>query len=137
MKHWTIGQLAKNAGVNIDTIRYYERRGLMPEPDRRESGYRQYGEKDYQRLQFILHAKELGFTLKEISELFNLKLDEDTTCRDVKNRVELKIADVDQKIARLQDIKNALEQLAAKCQGSDARTSECPILDVIDSPIES
>lgn len=133
MKYWTIGQLARKAGVNIDTIRYYERRGLMPEPARRESGYRQYDGKDYQRLQFILHAKELGFTLKEISELFALRLDEDTTCHDVKNRVERKISDVQQKIVRLKSIKEALEKLAVKCHGGDAPTSECPILDVIDS----
>lgn len=74
METLTIGQLAKNAGVNIETIRYYERRGLIPEPPRRESGYRQYSPEFVTRIQFIKRAQELGFSLNEIAELLALRV---------------------------------------------------------------
>jgi len=79
METFTVGKLAKEASVNIETLRFYERRGLMPEPVRRESGYRQYSQKDVARLQFIKRAKELGFSLKEIAELLSLRVDQETT----------------------------------------------------------
>ena len=82
----TTGELAKKVEVNIETIRYYERRWLLPEPPRRESGYRQYSDKAVERVLFIKHAKELGFSLREISELFALRVDPRTTCADVKRR---------------------------------------------------
>ncbi|MBW1980535.1 MAG: Zn(2+)-responsive transcriptional regulator [Deltaproteobacteria bacterium] len=132
MKQFTIGQLARKAKVNIQTIRYYERRGLMPEPVRRESGYRQYSQKDLERLNFIRHAKELGFSLKEISELFSLRMDPRSTCADVKKRTQAKIVEVETKIRALQEIKRALTQLANQCWGSGP-TSECPILEALNS----
>ena len=95
MDKLTIGQLAKRAKVNIQTVRYYERRGLLPEPPRRESGYRQYSLHDLARVQFIRHAKELGFSLKEIMELLSLRVDPNTTCLDVKRRTEANIFDVE------------------------------------------
>jgi len=128
----TIGQLARKAQVNVETVRYYERRGLMPEPLRRESGYRQYSEPDVTRIKFIKRAQGLGFTLKEISELLSLRVDPDTTCGDVKRRAEVKIADMEEKIKALQRMKRALTKLASTCRGRGP-TTECPILEVLNS----
>jgi MerR family mercuric resistance operon transcriptional regulator len=132
MKNLTIGQLAKEAQVNVETVRYYERRGLLPEPPRRESGYRLYFPNDVARLRFIKHAKELGFSLREILELLALRVDANTTCGDVKKRAEAKIADIEEKIQALQEIKQALTTLAALCSGSGP-TSECPILEALNA----
>src|SRR4030066_1999577 len=129
MRNLTIGQLAKKTEVNIETIRFYERRGLMPKPLRRESGYRQYSDGDIARLRFIRRAKELGFSLKEILELLSLRVDQETTCGDIKRRAETKIADIDQKIRTLQGMKKALAKLVALCRGRGP-TSECPILEI-------
>ena len=126
----TIGQLAKKAQVNVETVRYYERRGLLPEPPRKESGYRQYSENDVSRLLFIKRAQTLGFTLKEILELLNLRVDPDTTCGDVKRRAEAKIGDIEEKIRALQKMKKALTKLASTCRGRGP-TSECPILEAL------
>src|SRR3990172_7588725 len=107
----TIGRLAKKAQVNIETVRYYERRGLLPEPPRRQSGYRQYSENDVSRLLFIKRAQTLGFTLKEILELLSLRVDPKTTCGDVKRRAEVKIAGMEERIRDLQKMEKALMKL--------------------------
>ena len=88
MKSFTIGQVAKHAGVGVETVRFYERKGLLEEPERKASGYRQFDEKVVDRIRFIRRAKELGFTLKEIKELLELRLDPATTCADVQSRAE-------------------------------------------------
>ena len=132
MKSLTIGQAAKKAQVNVETVRYYERRGLMPEPPRRESGYRQYSEPDVTRIRFIKRAQTLGFTLKEILELLSLRVDPKTTCGDVKRRAEVKITDMEEKIRDLQKMKKALMKLAVSCRGRGS-TSECPILEMLGS----
>jgi MerR family mercuric resistance operon transcriptional regulator len=132
MRNLTIGQLARTARVNVETIRYYERRGLIPEAPRRESGYRQYSEDGVSRIQFIKRAKELGFSLKEISELLSLQVDPDTTCGDVKSRAEAKIAEVEGKMRALQRIKKGLTKLVALCRGSGP-TSKCPIMEALNS----
>ena len=131
MENLTIGQIAKKARVNVETVRYYERRGLIPKPLRKESGYRQYPEETVARIQFIKHAKELGFSLNEISELFSLKVDKNTTCADVKNRAEGKIADIEEKIHALQKMKKTLTRLAKECRGRGP-ASECPILEALE-----
>jgi len=131
METLTIGQLAKKAGVNVETIRYYERRGLIPEPPRRESGYRQYGPDFVLRLQFIKRAQELGFSLNEIAELLALRVDSNTVCSDVKQRAEVKIADIEAKIQTLQQMKQALVALVAVCN-ENGTTSECPILETLE-----
>ena len=128
----TRGQLAKKAGVNIETLRYYERRELIPDPPRSESGYRQYPQNTVAQIRFIKHAQELGFSLKEIMELLYLRVDANSTCSDVKRRAEAKITDVEQKIETLQKIKHALMELAAVCQSGEAPTTECPILETIE-----
>jgi MerR family mercuric resistance operon transcriptional regulator len=135
MKTLTIGQVSRHAGVGIETVRFYERQGLLEEPARRESGYRQYGEDVVARLRFIRRAKELGFSLKEIKELLALRVDPTTTCAEVRSKATAKIADVEQKIEALQRIKKALVKLTAVCRGRGP-TSECPILDALDKEEE-
>jgi len=127
----TIGQVAKAAGVNVETIRYYERRGLIPRPPRRASGYRQYSEDTIKRIRFIRHAKELGFSLKEIGELLSLRVDERTTCADIKKKAEDKVADIDSRIANLQRMKKALRRLSKECRGRGP-VDECPILEALE-----
>src|SRR5919199_5139981 len=91
----TIGQIARRAGVGVETVRFYERQGLLEEPARKESGYRQYPEDVVARLRFIKRAKELGFSLKEIKELLALRVDPATTCAEVKARAQAKVADIE------------------------------------------
>ena len=131
MKSFTIGQVAKQAGVGVETVRFYEREGLLEEPERRESGYRQFDEDVVDRLRFIRRAKELGFTLKEIKELLGLRVDPATTCADVKQRAEEKVSDIENKIRTLQRMKRALVKLTKECR-SNGPTSECPILDALE-----
>ena len=114
----TIGQVAKRSGIGIETIRFYERKGLVEEPPRTDSGYRQYPEDVVARIRFIKRAKELGFKLSEISELLSLRVAPDTTCLDVRKQTELKITDVEERIRALQKIKTALKKLAASCVGT-------------------
>ena len=130
MKTFTIGQLAKQAKVNIETIRYYERRGLLPEPQRRASGYREYSTDDVIRLRFIKRAQELGFTLKEIAELLGLRVESRATCRKVKNQAEIKIAVIDERIRVLKAIKTALNKLVASCDEQTSNT-RCSILEYL------
>ena len=113
----TIGKAAERAGVGIETVRFYEREGLIDEPPRGSSGYRQYPESVVLRLQFIRRAKELGFTLNEIKELLSLRLDPGTTCADVKQRAEAKIADIDERMRSLRRIKKVLGKLTESCSG--------------------
>lgn len=131
MKPLTIGQVAKRTGIGVETVRFYEREGLLEEPARRPSGYRQFDERIVTRLRFIRRAKELGFTLNEIKELLSLKLDPSTTCADVKSRAEAKIKDIDERIRTLERMKQALEKLTRACSGRGT-TSNCPILDALD-----
>ena len=127
----SIGQVARKAGVGVETFRFYEREGLLEEPPRRASGYRQYSEQVVTRLHFIKRAKLLGFSLKEISELLLLRVDAQTSCDEVKQRTEAKIAEVEQKMVELQRMRQALLQVAAHCVGPGP-TSRCPMLDALD-----
>ena len=136
MKSLTIGQLAGRAEVGVETVRFYERRGLLAEPERRPSGYRQYDEAVVDQLRFIKRAKELGFTLKEIKELLSLRLDPSTTCADVKSRAEEKIDDIQDKIRTLQRMKKALVKVTKACSGRGG-TSECPILESLDRDVKT
>ena len=127
----TIGQLARNAGMGVETVRFYERRGLIAEPARTASGYRQYPKDVVARLNFIRRAKELGFSLREIKELLELRVDPDTTCGVIKQRAVAKITEIEVRIAALEKIKQALVRLSMACRGHGP-TSECPILDALD-----
>jgi MerR family mercuric resistance operon transcriptional regulator len=131
MKALTIGQLADRAGVGIETVRFYERQGLLEEPNRKDSGYRQYEENVVARLRFIKGAKELGFSLKEIKELLALRVDPNTTCAEVRSKAEAKITDIEEKIQTLQRMKNALVNVTKQC-GGRGPTSECPILEAME-----
>jgi len=128
MKSFTIGQVAKQAGVGVETVRYYEREGLLEQAERRASGYRQFDEQVVDRLRFIRRAKELGFTLKEIKELLLMQVDPTITCADVKCRAETKIADIEDRIRSLQKMKKALVKLTKTC-GGEGPISNCIILE--------
>jgi len=123
----TIGAVAKRAGVAIDTIRYYEREGLLPEPARRASGYRSYGEAAVAQLRFIRRAKDLGFTLEEIRELLALSADRQRGVKAVKQRAQRRLAAIDQRVAELQRVRDGLAQLVASCPGH-GKPEDCPIL---------
>jgi len=136
METLTIGRLAKKAAVNVETVRYYERRGLIAEPTRKpgsihHAGYRQYPPDVVERIRFIKRAQELGFSLKEIDELLLLRVRAETNCAAVKQRAEDKIADIESKIADLRRMKRALGRISASCTGRGP-TSECPILEAME-----
>lgn len=130
MKQLKIGQVAKQSGISVETVRYYEQRGLIPEPDRLPSGYRVYPATILQRLHFIHRCKDLGFSLQEIGELLSLQTDPTTSSALVKQQVEYKIALVKTKISELQKIEHSLEQLSDSCCG-DGTVSDCPIIDFL------
>src|SRR5690348_4300413 len=125
--HLTIGVVARRAGVGIDTIRYYEREGLLPPPLRRASGYRDYGNDTVERLRFIRRAKDLGFTLEEIRELLALSSDRERGVKSVKQRAQAWLGEVEQRIRELQRMKRGLRQLIDACPGHGA-LEHCPIL---------
>ena len=131
MEQLTIGKLARKAHVNVETIRYYERRGLIAKPERPNSGYRHYPQEMIKRIEFIKHAKELGFSLREIGELLSLRLDPMTPCSEIKGRTEAKIETIEEKIRSLQNMKEALVELNRACSGRGLIT-ECPILEALD-----
>ena len=126
-----IGQVASAASVNVQTIRYYERRGLFPAPRRTASGYRQYAEDAVLRLRFIKHAQELGFSLTEIRELLALRVRHADACDAVERKTRRKTALVEQKIRDLQRIKRTLERLAEAC-AKRRPTDDCPILETLE-----
>lgn len=123
----TIGAVAKRVGVAIDTIRYYEREGLLPEPERRASGYRSYDEGAVRQLRFIRRAKDLGFTLEEIRDLLALSADRHRGVKAVKRRAQDRLAAIDERIAELTRVRNGLEQLVEACPGHGS-PEQCPIL---------
>src|SRR5260370_11365997 len=114
-KSLTIGRLAKQAGVNLETVRFYERRGLLPNPPRTASGYRLFPANAVRRLRFIRRAQELGFSLTEIGELFSLRVSRSTTSADIRTRAETKIADIEAKIRSLEALKKTLRKLTRDC----------------------
>jgi MerR family mercuric resistance operon transcriptional regulator len=126
-----IGQVARQTGVTVETVRFYEKQGLIAAPQRSDAGYRQYPPETVKRVQFIQHAKEVGFTLKDIGDLLALRREPGTTCTDIKLRATQKIEEVDQKIQDLKRIREALGRMIMKCSGRGA-LSECPILEVLE-----
>jgi len=132
MKPLSIGEVARRAEVGIETIRFYEREGLVAEPPRRKSGYRQYPEDAVFRIQFIKRAKDLGFSLKEIKDLLFLRIDPKMTCAEIQERAQSKIQDVEEKIRALQRMRKALRKLAAECPG-EGPASECPVLEALEA----
>lgn len=130
---YKVGEISKIAGMNTETLRYYETIKLMPKPKRKESHYRYYDEIDLRRLLFIKRAKELGFTLNEIKELLNLRIESSATCGDVKHLAEHKLKDIEKRMDDLMNIKKVLSKLINQCVCEEISTEECPILEVIDS----
>ncbi len=130
------GELAKRAGVNIETLRFYERKGLLPKPPQRASGYREYPTESVALIRFIKRAQELGFSLAEVRELLALRVQPGTTCAEVRERAEHKLLDVRQKIADLKAIERALNKVTATCTGRGP-LSECPILENLDGELSS
>ncbi len=131
METLTIGQLAGKVHVNLETIRFYERRGLLPEPPRNKSGHRQYSQEAVKRTEFIKRAQKLGFSLKEILELLSLRVEPGRTCADIKARAEAKIRDIEQRIADLKQMREALSKLADQCKGRGP-IGKCPIIEELD-----
>jgi Hg(II)-responsive transcriptional regulator len=125
------GELAAEAGVNIQTLRYYERRGILRKPARTPSGYRQYPPDAVRLIRFIKRAQQLGFTLDEIEELLQLRDGGDGSCAEVRSAAETKIRDVDAKIAALKAVRRALATLVATCARN--RERRCPILEALDA----
>jgi len=132
MSALTIGQVARRVGIGIETIRFYERKGLIEEPPRKESGYRQYGEGDIERLIFIQHAKTLGFSLKEINELLSIRARPEADTREVKEIASAKLMDIKNKIKLLKRMQQTLEKLVEQCPG-EGPTCECPILEALET----
>jgi len=129
-----IGELAKQGDVKVDTVRYYEKRGLIPRAARAASGYRHYTQRDATRLKFIVQAKELGFTLDEIGQLLALRSD-GQACDEVQRVAESKAKEIDTKIQRLSHIRSTLLELAAQCENT-AEHDACPILKSLEDKLE-
>ena len=125
----TIGQVAKLAGVGVETIRFYEREGLLNKPKRKQSGYRLFGPDVVNRIRFIKSVKELGFSLKEIRELLFLRVDSRGTAAEVKRRIDQKIDQIDQRINDLRKVRAALAEVSRSA--SKSRLSDSPLLDVL------
>ena len=130
MGELTIGGLADEAGVNVETIRYYQRRGLMPEPDRPAHGYRRYGATTVKRVRFIKRAQALGFTLEEIGGL--LKLDEAHACAETRELASHKLQTIETKLADLVAMRKALTALLCQCDAG-AMKGNCPIIHALGS----
>lgn len=135
MEGMTIGRLAREAGVKTATVRYYERRGLIPKPPRAASGYRLYPPEAARRIRFVRHARQLGFTLGEISDLLALRVAPGTSCLEIKRRAQRKAADIEGRLRSLERMRDVLTMLAASCRGRGP-ASECPILEAMDRDLE-
>ena len=132
MKNLTIGKAAGKAGVGVETIRFYERKGLITRPPKPASGgYRSYPEDVVRRIRFIRQGQDLGFSLRQIGELLALQADPGSDCSEVRDRARAKLDEVEAKIARLTDMRGALEALIAACPGTGALRA-CCILDALD-----
>lgn len=131
----TIGQLARRGGVNLETVRYYEREGLLPKPPRTTAGYRIFPADAARRLRFIKRAQELGFSLTEIRELLSLRIKPRTRHAEVRAHAQARIVDIDQKIRTLQRMKSALRALTERCEAC-APSTACPILESLEDDEE-
>lgn len=130
-RSFTIGELASESQVSIGVLRYYDRSGLLDRFKVEGERRRQYPKASLERVRFIQHARELGFTLNEVRDLLALRADGTATCSDVRNRVHLKIADIDDRLERLQRVRTVLLRLSAACR-THAPMDECPVLDALD-----
>ncbi|MBL4853020.1 MAG: heavy metal-responsive transcriptional regulator [Robiginitomaculum sp.] len=129
MSSIAIGQLAKAGNVNIDTVRYYERKNLLLPETRTPSGYRQYSQGSIRRLRFIRKAQGLGFSLKEIGKMLDISGNSNAECGNIKQYAEKKINDIQTRISDLQKIRDGLRQIAQACPGGDSPLENCTILE--------
>lgn len=125
------GEVAKAANINVETLRYYERRGILKQPERTESGYRVYTHETVRVVRFIKRAQQLGFTLDECEELLLLRDDDSRACAEVRDAAQAKVEDIESKLRDLRKMKRALVALVKTCT-EDASTRECQILDALD-----
>lgn len=128
MKSLTIGKLANSCGVKVDTVRYYEKVGLLTPVQRLESGYRVYDQTSIKQLRFIRKAQSLGFKLQETKDLLELSRDSNADCGDIRDTAKLKIAEIDVKVQDLLRMKNGLSELAEYCPGKGKPLKDCGIL---------
>ena len=126
MQRLTSSRLAQLGGVNLETVRYYERRGLLPKPPRTQAGYRQFPAETAERLRFIKRAQELGFSLEEVAELLALRIEPEQNRADIRARAEARIADIESKMKTLAAMKKNLRGLVEQCE--QCGSAECPIL---------
>jgi DNA-binding transcriptional MerR regulator len=134
MNQLTRGELAKAGGVNRETVRYYERHGLLPEPARSDANYCLFDARAVERLRFIKRAQAVGFSLGEIRELLDIQFAPDSACGDVRGMVEAKIAAIEAQLRALEAMREVLLDLAEACPGGDHHLDECPILDHLNHP---
>lgn len=133
MQALTIGKAARQAGVGVETVRFYERRGLIEQPPRPAgSGFRAYSAETVRRIQFIRQAQQLGFSLSEIEELLSLRADPAADCGKVRARATAKVEEIDHRIAELKQIRGALEEVIASCPGR-GELKACTILDALET----
>lgn len=125
----TRGQLARRTGCNLETVRYYEKIGLMPDPGRTESGYRQYGAGHEDRLRFIIRGRELGFSIEDIKGLLDLVDRRAVSCADVKSIAQIHLKDIRQKMADLRRMERVLAETTKCCSGDEV--PECPLIDTL------
>src|SRR3712207_5676151 len=130
-----IGEVARHADVNVQTLRYYERRGLLPAPRRRPSGYREYSPDTVRLVRFIKRAQELGFSLRDIAELIELRQNPARNCAGVRAAAIRKAEDVADRIRQLTAVREALEQFASACDS--ARGDRCPIIDALNDEADT
>jgi MerR family Zn(II)-responsive transcriptional regulator of zntA len=133
-KMYKIGELARLAEVTPDTIRYYEKQGMMSLGERSDAGYRLYGDHDLQRLRFIRYAKTIGFTLETISELLSIRIDpEHHTCQESKEIVDSRLAEVEHKLSELIRMRDSLQRLSAACCGGAHSSQSCSIIEALEN----
>ncbi|MFH1261995.1 MAG: MerR family DNA-binding protein [Pseudomonadota bacterium] len=131
-RKFTIGDLAKQSGVGVETVRFYERKGIIRKPSK-GTGYRQYAPDDSRRIEFVKRAQELGFTLKEIKELLELNVSPRGTCGDLKTTADAKLVEVEAKIRDLKRIRASLRKLSATVEARDLSATCCRVLDCFES----
>lgn len=131
-KRLRIGELAKATGVTVETLRYYEHQGLLTAPARGDNGYRYYSPENLERVHFILRAKAVGFTLKDIEELLSLEVQREShTCQEVKDMAEAKLAEIEQRMSELARMREALSTLTDACCGGPMSAEHCTILSAL------
>ena len=131
MESFTIGQVARACGVGVETVRFYERQGLIARPARPKVGFRRYSSETVQRILFIQRSKALGFSLREIRTLLSLRVDSARSCDEVRKQAEAKIMDIEQRIGTLRGMRQSLDKLIADCRSHNSK-GKCPILEALE-----